>query len=44
MMKLKRVPNENTHDTFLTLIFAIGIIITIYSLTPENHCSVYFSN
>ncbi len=44
MIKLKRVPNEYTYDIFLTVIFAIGILITIYSLTPENHCSVYFTH
>ena len=42
MLKVKRVPNENTYNIFFTLVMAFAILTVVYALTPSNHCSVYF--
>lgn len=43
MIKVKRLPNEDTYNIFLTLVMAFTILTVIYALTPNNHCSIYFT-
>ena len=43
MIKVKRIPNDYTYNIFLTLILAFAILTIIYALTPNNHCSLYFT-
>ena len=43
MIKVNRIPNDDVYDIFLTFILSFTIITIIYALTPNNHCSIYFT-
>ena len=43
MKKVNRIPSENIYNFFLTLVMAFAIITAIYALTPNKHCSMYFT-
>jgi hypothetical protein len=43
MIKVNRIPNDNTYDAFLTIVIGFAIITIIYALTPTKHCSIYFT-
>lgn len=40
-MKNQRIPNETIYNSILTLVFALGLVLLIYSLTPYSHYSLY---
>ena len=42
LIKVKRVPNENIYDIFITLVMAFSILTIIYAMIPNNHCTAYF--
>ena len=42
MMTISRVPNETLYNNFFTIVIVFAVLITIYSLTPLNHSSIYF--
>lgn len=44
MLKVKRIPNENTYNIFLTLAMTFAILAVVYAFTPNNHCSIYLKN
>jgi hypothetical protein len=43
MIKVKRIPNDSTYNIFFTLVMAFTILTVVYALTPNKHCSVYFT-
>ena len=40
-MKYYRIPNNKVYDIFITIILAMVIVITIYSVVPNNGYRLY---
>jgi hypothetical protein len=40
-MKYYRIPNNKIYDIFITIIFAMVIVIAIYAIVPYNGYRLY---
>jgi hypothetical protein len=40
-MKYYRVPNNNVYDIYITIILAIVIVISLYTIVPNNNYRLY---